>query len=240
MHYELIEINKEYLVINKPAGLLVHGAPHIDDKTLADDLIKRFPEIIKVGDDPFRPGIVHRLDKLASGLMVIARTNESFTGIKAQFMNREIKKTYTALVFGQTSKDEDEILFPIKRSSKGHRMAALPATEKGEKTTEGRKAISKFKVTKKYINYTLLEIRIKTGRTHQIRVHMSAYGHPLVGDDLYGTKKTKIKNKKINLGRFFLVASRLEFRDLAGKTQKYKISLPEDLKKFLTTIKEIK
>lgn len=237
MRYKLIEINKEYLVINKPAGLLVHGAPHIDDKTLADDLIKRFPEITKVGDDPFRPGIVHRLDKLASGLMIIARTNESFSNIKAQFMAREVKKTYTALVFGKISKDEDEILFPIKRSSKGHRMAALPATEKGKKTAEGRKAISKFKIIKKYINYTLLEVQIKTGRTHQIRVHMSAYGHPLVGDDLYGTKKTKIKNTKIDLGRFFLVASRLEFKDINGKIQKYEISLPEDLKKFLTIIK---
>lgn len=237
MKYDLIEENKEFLIINKPAGLLVHGADHLDEETLAEQIIATYPEIKKVGEDPYRPGIVHRLDKLASGIMVIARNQESFYNLKEQFQKRKIKKYYTALVYGQIAKDKDEINFPILRSAKGYKMAALPETVKGEKNIDGRNAISEFEVLKKFINYTLLRVRIKTGRTHQIRVHMSAYGHPLVGDDLYGTKKTKVKNKKIDLERIFLVADELEFKDLAGAEHKFKIKLPEELAIFLNKIK---
>jgi len=237
MKYEIIEESKEFIIVNKPAGLLVHGADHLDEETLAEQLLVAYPEIKKVGDDPYRPGIVHRLDKLASGLMVIARTQESFYSLKEQFQKRQIKKYYTALVYGAIAKDKDEINFPILRSSKGYKMAALPETVKGEKNIDGRNAISEFEVIKRYINYTLLKVRIKTGRTHQIRVHMSAYGHPLVGDDLYGTKKTKVKNKKVDLERIFLVADELEFKNLAGVDQKFKVGLPEELEVFLKKIK---
>lgn len=237
MKYKLIRANAEFIIINKPAGLLVHGADHLDEETLADQLLADYPEIRKVGDDPIRPGIVHRLDKLASGLMVIARTQESFYNLKEQFQKRTINKHYTALVYGQIAKDKDEINFPILRSSKGYKMAALPETVKGEKNIDGRNAISEFEIIKRYINYTLLKVKIKTGRTHQIRVHMSAYGHPLVGDDLYSTKKTKVKNKKVDLERIFLVADELEFKDLRGELQKFEIGLPEELVVFLGKIK---
>ena len=235
--YHKIFSNSEFIIINKPAGLLVHGADHINEPTLADQLLEEFPKIAKVGDDPIRPGIIHRLDKLASGIMVIARTQDSFDHLKEHFKTRKVKKYYTALVHGQIDKDEDEITFPIKRSSKGNKMAAIPTTDKGEINQIGRLAKTQFWVEKNYINYTLLRVRTKTGRTHQIRCHLSAYGHPLVGDDLYATKKTKVKNAKLNLGRIFLVADQLEFTDLTGKKQKFTIELPSVLQNLLKIIK---
>ena len=235
--YKKIFENNEYLIVDKPAGLLTHGAEHIKEKSLADLILEEYPKIKKIGEDPYRPGIVHRLDKLASGLLVIAKTQASFDNIKKQFQKRLVDKNYIALVYGQISKDEDEINFPIARSAKGYKMAALPLTDKKEKTQSGRIAITEFFVKKKFINYTLLGIKIKTGRTHQIRVHLSAYGHPIVGDDLYGTKKTKIKNAKLNLGRLFLFSHQLSFNDLSGKKQTFKASMPNDLKKILEKIK---
>jgi len=235
--YKTIFENKKFLVINKPAGLLVHGADHIKELTLIDQLLKKYPSLKKVGEDPVRPGIMHRLDKQVSGLMVIAKTQPAFEHLKQQFHERKTIKLYTALVHGKIDKDEAEINFPIQRSSKGHKMAALPLTTKGKPTEAGRQAITEFEIIKRFINYTLLKVKIKTGRTHQIRVHLTAYGHPLVGDDLYGTRKTKEKNKKINLGRIFLVATELSFLDLDNKKHTYKIDLPRNLKNFLKQLK---
>ncbi len=233
MKYEIIKKTKEYIVINKPADVLVHGAEHIKEDSLTEAMLKDFPELAKVGEDPMRPGLVHRLDKLASGLMVIARTPESFWNLKEQFQKRTTDKFYTALVFGAIKKEEDDINFPIKRSAKGFRMAAIPGTVDGEKNEEGRISATHFEVIKRYKNFTLLKVKIKTGRTHQIRVHMAAYGHPLVGDDLYSTSKTRIKNKKLGLKRIFLVADRLEFTDLKGERKKFEIGLPAELENFL-------
>jgi len=229
---KVIADTNEYLVINKPSGLIVHGAEHIKDYTLADWLIKKYPKIIKVGENSVRPGIVHRLDKDVSGVMVIAKTQDSFDSLKEQFQKRKVKKEYTALVYGRIGKDGDEINFPIKRSGNGYKMAAIPtAIEKS------RIAITEFKIIKKFINYTLLKVKIKTGRTHQIRVHMLAYGHPVVGDNLYNTKKTREQNSKLNSERIFLVADSLSFYDLKGELQSFKIKLPKNLEEFLGEIK---
>ncbi len=233
----IIEENADYLVVNKPAGLLTHGAPHLQEDNLIDRLLEKYPDIAKASEDPDRPGIMQRLDKLASGLLVIARSNESFEDLKRQFKERTVEKEYSALVFGKIDEIEREINFPIKRSSKGFKMAALPETKDKAQNDEGVAARTIFTVEKNYINYTLLRVRIKTGRTHQIRVHMSAYGHPLVGDDLYGTKKTRILNKKLDLGRIFLVSRHLAFNKLNGERVEYDIEIPAELKNFLTTIK---
>lgn len=245
---EIIFEDKNYLVINKPAGLIVHGGNGIKEKTLVDLLIEKYPKIKNVGDDALRPGIVHRLDKDVSGLMVIAKTKESFNNLKEQFKERDINKTYIALTHGQINKDYDEINFPIKRAKEGYKMAALPLntvdllTRKSPKSRDkgnidgffkAKSASTSFEIIKKFINYTLVRVTIKTGRTHQIRVHFFAYGHPLVGDSLYFTKKTNTKNKKINLGRVFLVASELSFSDLTGKQKKFTVNLPSELEKFL-------
>ncbi|MDP3899980.1 MAG: RluA family pseudouridine synthase [bacterium] len=222
---------KEYLVINKPAGLIVHGGEGIKEETLTDLLIKQYPQIKKVGEDPLRPGIVHRLDKEVSGLLVVALTNEMFDHLKRQFIQRQVTKKYLALVHEKIEKDYDEIGFPIARSAKGYKMAARPENQ------TGRRAVTEFEVIKRYVNYTLLLVKIKTGRTHQIRVHLSAYGYPLVGDDLYGTKKTRLQNKKLNLGRIFLHSHILAFSDLKNEVQELKTDLPEKLLKFLEVIK---
>jgi len=236
------------LVVNKPAGLIVHGGPQITETTLADWLVKQYPSIKDVGEDPLRPGIVHRLDKEVSGLMVIAKNQASFQHLKSLFQEREIIKQYLALVHGAIETDQGEINFPIKRASTGHRMAALPANleklwdrprpknrDQGnlDAQLQARPASTEFKVLKKLVNYTFLEVKIKTGRTHQIRVHFFAYGHPLVGDDLYSTKRAKARNQKLNLGRIFLVSSRLSFKNQAGQKLDFSLDLPAELKNFL-------
>lgn len=231
---KIIHETDEFLVINKPAGLAAHGTTNY---TLADWLKEKYPAIARVGEDPERPGIVHRLDKDVSGLMVIAKTQAAFNDLKKQFQNRTIKKEYTALVYGKIQKDGATINFPIKRSRQGYKMAALPATIKGEPAEAGRLAETEFRVLKRLINYTLLKIKIKTGRTHQIRVHLSAYGHPIVGDDIYSTAKTRVLNKKLGLGRIFLIADRLSFADLTKHRQDYKIGLTEELKNFLNEVR---
>ena len=224
----------EFLVINKPAGLAVHGRANY---TLADWLVEQYPKIKKVGDDPERPGIVHRLDKDVSGLMVIAKTQAAFSQLKKQFQNRTIKKQYTALVYGKIQQQSGLINFPIKRAKDGYKMAAIPLMVKGEISTLGRQSETYFEIIKKFINYTLLKITIKTGRTHQIRVHLAAYGTPIVGDNIYSTAKTRAKNKKLDLGRIFLIADRLSFTDLTGARQDYKIGLTDELKKILKIVK---
>jgi len=225
---------EEFLVINKPAGLTVHGrAPY----TLADWFKAKYPGLARVGDDPERPGIVHRLDKDVSGLLVIAKTQAAFNDLKKQFQNRTVKKQYTALVYGKIKQDSGLINFPIKRAQDGYKMAAIPLTVKGETAVEGRQAETHFQIIKKFINYTLLKITIKTGRTHQIRVHLAAYDHPLVGDNIYATAKTRRQNKKLGLSRIFLIADQLSFTDLTNNLQYYKINLTDELKNLLKIVK---
>jgi 23S rRNA pseudouridine1911/1915/1917 synthase len=227
----VIKETDDYLVINKPAGLMVHGARGNSGPTLVTWLKKNYPKIAKVGEDRERPGIVHRLDKDVSGLMVIAKNNKSFNDLKRQFGARLIYKEYQGLVYGGLKVEEGVLNFPLSRATSGHKMAAHPAGH------EGKEAVTEFKVLQHFINYTLLSLVIKTGRTHQIRAHLSAFNHQLVGDNLYGTNITKLKNKKFNLGRVWLVSVKLAFTDLGGKKQTFKVAIPKELKEFLDTIK---
>jgi len=244
--------NDDYLVLNKPAGLISHGGTGITEETLIDWLKKKYPKLENVGDDPLRPGLVHRLDKEACGLMVVAKNQKSFEDLKKQFQARKVTKKYIALAHGKISKDEDVITFPIRRSRDGFKMAALPNASEtiSEKNKIGnrdrgilkaqgqsKEAITDFQVIKRFVNYTLLEVKIKTGRTHQIRVHFFAYGHPLLGDPLYYTKKTKVRNQKAGLDRLFLVSKELGFKDLNGEKQLYTIELPTELDNFLAKLK---
>ncbi|HNW55624.1 MAG TPA: RluA family pseudouridine synthase [bacterium] len=229
---KIVAENEDYLVINKPAGLLVHDAVWPPRRpTVAEAIIKKYPEVLSVGENPTRPGIVHRLDKDVSGLMVIPRSQAMFKTLKRQFQYRTVKKYYTALVYGTMSKAEGVIDFNLARSSDGRKMAARPVNQ------EGKKAITEYKVIREWQNYTLLKVIIKTGRTHQIRAHFGALGHALVGDDWYGTNKNKLKNKELALGRVFLMASELSFLDLEKKRQTFSAKLPKQLNDLLKIIK---
>ena len=241
---EIIATHNDYLVINKPAGLAVHGGGNLREKTLADWLLANYPELSTVGEDSARPGIVHRLDKEVSGLMVVAKNNNSFFSLKDQFKQRSVIKEYLALVHGRIENDQGVINFSIVRSRDGYRMAALPAGTENllsrhqprqrdqgniDAWFKARPAETEFSVLTRFINYTLLRVQIKTGRTHQIRVHFFALGHPLVGDQLYGSKTFQAKNQKINLGRIWLLADRLSFSDLKGGRQSFSLPIPSDL-----------
>jgi len=223
---EIIENTTHYLIINKPVGLVVHEAPGYNGLTLVDQILKKYPDIAKIGEDPMRPGIVHRLDKEVSGLIVIAKTQDMFDHLKSQFKTKKIKKEYIALVYGSPQKLEGEIEFKIDRAVNGYKMAALPKSD----NQRGRSAVTEFEVLERLGNYTLLRVKTHTGRTHQIRVHLNAYGLPVVGDSIYIPKKLKVK---IKLGRIFLQANCLGFYDLDNNWREFSIPLASELQSTL-------
>lgn len=253
----IIAETPDYVVVEKPVGMLSHPTMAGEKNTLANFIVKKYPEIKKVGDPDtrsarrlgtgratnLRPGIVHRLDKEASGLMIIARTQKMFNHLKDQFKNRTINKEYIALVHNQMPREWDEINFPIARSETADRMAAIPATSgKAQPRTDAqsasgaREAKTEFVVIKNFVNFSLIRVKIHTGRMHQIRVHLLAYNHPLVGDPLYFQKKQKrVWDEK--LGRLFLHSTKLGFNDLSGERQEFDSPLPKELDEFLKLLK---
>lgn len=242
----VIEETDDYLVIDKPAGLIVHGGnPSIKVKTLADWLLERYPSIAEVGEDKARPGIVHRLDREVSGLMVIAKNQESFLSLKRQFKSRLTKKEYHAVVYGRISPEFGTLDFPITRAKAGHKMAALPRMKKEKEKlsdrdrgniaalSKAREAITDFETVAANQAYCLLKINIKTGRTHQIRVHLAAAGHPILGDNLYASKASALKNEKKGFGRILLASTKLSFKDRTGEKKEYSIEIPAALKGYV-------
>lgn len=239
--FPLIQVVKEtddYLVINKPAGLLVHPTEANESHTLARWLEENYPETKGVGEDPIRPGIVHRLDREASGLLVVAKTQKMFKHLKAQFKKSEVVKEYKVLVHGVIDAEFGQIDFLIDRGPDG-RMVSRPKIDElslrhVDKIQPGKKALTEFTVEKKFINYSLLNVRIHTGRTHQIRVHMFAYGYPVVGDTLYYNKR--FRKYVRGLDRLFLHSYHLVFVDLKKNVVDTTIDLPTQLQHFLTLI----
>jgi len=235
---KIIKETEDYLLINKPAGLLVHPTEAKEKGTLAEWIVKKYPDVAGVGEDPVRPGIVHRLDREASGLLVIAKTQKMFKHLKSQFKKSEVVKEYKVLVHEVIDKDFGEIDFLIDRGPDG-RMVSRPKIDDlllrhVDKIQPGKKARTEFTVEKRFINYTLLNIRIYTGRTHQIRVHMFAYGNPVVGDMLYYNKRFRKYNR--DLDRLFLHAYHLQFTDLKKNIVDTEITLPKELQQFLKDI----
>jgi 23S rRNA pseudouridine1911/1915/1917 synthase len=222
----IIYEDENILVVNKPAGLEVAAEVKTDEPTLVDWLLSKYPSVTKVGPDPARPGIVHRLDKNASGLLLVAKTEAAFENFSKQFKERTIKKEYTVLVHGELTQEEGAIEFPIARAKSG-RFAALPLGSEA-----GRLAITEYEVIKRFKNFTLLLARIKTGRTHQIRVHFFALGYPVVGDKLYRPRKIK----EPLLPRLFLHASKIGFSEEDGAWREFQSDLPEELKDFLNNL----
>ena len=212
----------DLLVIDKPAGLTVHPAPGHPDGTLANAILSRLPKL-DTGDRQ-RPGIVHRLDKDTSGLIIVAKTAAAHQDLTQQFRKREVKKVYITLVKGRVTPDEGVIEAAIGRDrSHRERMAISDAAH-------GREARTGYRVLKHVGDYTLLEVKPETGRTHQIRVHLAAIGYPVLGDKMYGTESSFIN-------RQFLHAHGLRFRlPSTGKSVEFRSELPEDLKHALNRI----
>lgn len=201
----IIAETHDWIVVYKPAGILMHPDAKTQAGTLVDAVIAHAPEVAKVGEDPARPGIVSRLDKGVSGLVVIAKTQDAFDDLKRQFAEHAVDKEYLALVHGQVPKDEGEIKFRIARSTSKARMAARPAAAEG-----GQAAWTHYEVVRRFRGATLLKLEILTGRTHQIRAHLHAFGHPVIGDPLY---KRKQPDRKLAAPRLMLQSVALAFND---------------------------
>lgn len=219
--------NDEYLVIDKPAGLLVQPTTYQKENTLVEWLMDKYPEIGNIGQQD-RPGIVHRLDKDVSGLMVIAKTQDSHQNLVEQFKNSRVKKEYLAVVHGSPSPQKGTIDLPIGRTKKGKLVAIK--YRKGVKLE--KPAVTEYEIVKSLNDFTLLRVKPLTGRTHQIRIHLREIGCPIVGDQEHGIKNKELKIKNDST-RIFLHASYLGFYDLSGQWQEYRSELPKEMSEFI-------
>jgi 23S rRNA pseudouridine1911/1915/1917 synthase len=255
---DVIFEDQDLAVVNKPAGMMVHaGSGQSEDArsrgTLVNALLFRFQKLSNTGDD-LRPGIVHRLDKDTSGLIVVAKNDRTHAALAEMFSSRLMKKTYLALVHGAIEKARGTINAAVGRDPMHRtRMTARP-------NENARAAVSHYEVVRRlstrFGKFTVVRVRIETGRTHQIRVHMASIGHPVVGDTLYGasghltdqvasnaaTSRAARRNaepEKLKLGRNFLHAAELEFTHPAtGKLLELKAPLPAELEAFLARLSE--
>lgn len=231
---DILYEDADCLVIVKPSGLLTHPTPTRLEGTLAGALLAHHPSLAHVGESSMRPGIVHRLDEGTSGLLVVAKTQPAFEFLKNQFMGRAVRKTYFALVEGNPKEKEGVIEYAIRPSTANPSKrvavrAPLPRGTKPERSSV-REAETRYRVLESYGNkFALLELHPKTGRTHQLRVHLSAIGHPVAGDTLYGAK--------VPAPRLMLHAARLEFERPNHKMLSLESPLPEDFQQFLDQIK---
>lgn len=208
------------VAINKPAGVVVHAGAGNRSGTLVNRLVHHFASLSKIGGE-LRPGIVHRLDKGTSGVLLVARTDAAHQALAAQFSGRTVEKTYLALVHGSVRAESGRISTPIER----HPLRRLRMTTK---TGSGRAALTEYRVRQRFEKFTFLEVRIHTGRTHQIRVHLASIGHPVAGDRLYGGQAA---------ARIFLHAWRIAFTSPAtGKRVTVEAPLPSDLRAWLASL----
>lgn len=220
---DIVYEDGDVIVINKPAGLVVHPAPGHPRGTLANALVAHVPGISVGGSN--RAGIVHRLDKDTSGLIVAAKTDRGRTSLVRQWADHSVEKTYLALVSGSVEEREGTIDAPIGRDPKNRqRMTVAPS---------GRSAVTHFRVVQRFPNATLLEVGIETGRTHQIRVHLAFAGYPVVGDVIYGRPRMTDPQP----GRQFLHASKLALTLPDGAAMHFSAPLPDDLRSALEALR---
>lgn len=224
---DIVFEDDDLIVINKPAGLVVHPAAGIQSGTLANALAYHFQQL-STRAGAIRPGIVHRLDKDTSGLLVAAKTESSHEHLADQFRAREVFKSYVALVYGVVKQGEGRIEQPIARDPRNRTRMAVVAG--------GRGALSLYKVRRSYDSFTLLDVEIKTGRTHQIRVHLAWLKHPVVGDELYaGGRDNNVQDVRLRaqirkLNRQFLHAEHLRFtHPKTGEPMRFVAPLPAEL-----------
>jgi 23S rRNA pseudouridine1911/1915/1917 synthase len=227
IHYE----DEDFAVIEKPAGVVVHPGAGTGNNTIVHGLLHQFSSLSNAGGRA-RPGIVHRLDKWTSGLLIVAKNDWVHAQLSRAFQERKIQKTYIALVHGKLRQPAAEIALNIGRhSSIRTRMSANP--------TKGRPALSSYVVLEVLKDFSLLAVKIATGRTHQIRVHLSAIGHPVVGDAVYGESKSREFAKKYGpMGRYFLHASELSVvHPKTNVVLNFKSPLPAELQTLLERIR---
>lgn len=229
MQIKTLYEDEDFLVIEKPSGVAVHPDGKTREETVTDWVLENYPEMKNVGEplgDIVRPGVVHRLDKETSGVLVLAKHQKAHQFLKKQFQERTVKKTYHAIVDGILKEDQGIINKLIGRSPKDFRRRLSGRGARGEM----REAITEYKVLKRFTdqngqNFTYLVVTPKTGRTHQIRVHMKFINHPIVGDTLYNPKG-------VSSSRMMLHAYSMEFRSLDDKLIKVESQLPKILKDF--------
>ncbi len=232
---DIVYEDKDIIVINKPPGIVVHPAAGNERGTLVNALLHHCRDISGIGGC-VRPGVVHRLDKDTSGLMVFAKNDASHKGLSAQIKNREVKKIYVALVHGKMKDQAGVIDAPIGRHPVHRKkMAVLTAAN-----VKKREALTYYKVIKRLSagkeQYTLVELDLKTGRTHQIRVHLSHIGHPVVGDSVYSRKKCSI-----DAARQLLHAVMLSFHHpVTGRSLEFRSDIPGDMKQIIEQLAEDK
>lgn len=215
---DIVYEDDDMIVVNKPQGMVVHPAPGHPNHTLVNALLYHSP--LSTINGTFRPGIVHRIDKDTSGLLMVAKNDLAHQSLAEQLRNKTNKREYLALVYGQIKEDEGTIDAPLGRNPQDRKKQAV--------VKDGRHAVTHFKVVKRYDNFTLVKCILETGRTHQIRVHMKYIGHPLVGDPLYGPRKVIGKNGQ------FLHAALLGFKHpRTGEEMVFEAPLPENFQKML-------
>ncbi len=238
MDTKIIYEDKDVLVVDKPAGIVVFAEGNLaaagTEKTLIDYLIEKYPELKNAGEAP-RYGIVHRLDKDTSGILLVAKTNEALIFLQKQFKNREVEKKYVALATGALKDEKGVIHTLIGRSKSDPRKQK--ATWLQDARPEGkREAITEYKVIEKFKDYTLLEVLIKTGRKHQIRSHLAYIHYPIAGDKMYGFKDSPSPK---GLDRQFLHASYVKIKLPNGQVKEFNSDLPEDLTQILNNLEKL-
>lgn len=218
---DVVYEDDDIIVINKPPGIVVHPSAGHADGTMVNALLFHCRDLSGIGGK-LRPGVVHRLDRDTSGLIIFAKNNESHLSLARQIKARQIKKIYTAIVHGKVARDMGVINAPLGRNPKDRKKIAVIRSEKLKK----REAETHYKVLRRFRGYTLLQLDLKTGRTHQIRVHLAHIGHPIVGDTTYSRKKSEM-----GVLRQMLHASRLELNHpITGKHMVFESDIPGDMK----------
>ena len=239
---KIIFENEDFLVLDKPAGLLVHPTEKNEAETLVGWLLKKYPDIESVGENYYRAGIIHRLDRDVSGVMVAAKNQKAFAQLKEQFKQRQVKKEYLALVYGHLTQAAGEIDLPIGRNPDGQ-FVAHPRRGKEKFQASDKIAKTKYRVLEYIKDYSLLRVEILTGRTHQIRVHLSAIGHPIIGDQIYKPKQKifhflRRRIKVVDAPRIMLHSQKIGFYDLKNEWREFSSPLPPALKNYLNEIKK--
>lgn len=232
MPLDVVWEDRHIIVVNKPPYMVVYPSAGHKNGTLLNALISKCRKLASSGA-PLRPGVVHRLDKETSGLIVFAKNNTAYLSLIKKFKEREIEKHYLALLYGELKTDRGEISSAIGRSVSDRKKMST-------KTRRGKEAVTRFEVIKRFKSATLAKVRIITGRTHQIRVHFAASGHPVLGDKTYG-KKTFIKSGggAINFPRQMLHAYSLKFRHpVTEQPLEFTAPMPEDIKKAIEELSD--